>query len=232
MAELKLRISIFACFTFLLAVLAAPLAASSVESEVEHDLDFPNNGTIELSNIKGQIEVIGHDEDRVLIWAIKSVDNPADSKELENIDIVVEVENGQLSIETVYKNPSLNYQALRDDSGSDKFSALDASPVNVDYKIYVPRHVNLDICSIKSHTIIDGVTGEIDVELRQGPLMMLNLDGDISIDMASGPLYLENVRGSLMTNRINGKIDARIQNATQAKSKNDDASAMSIGISQ
>ena len=208
------------------------MTAASVESEVEHELDFPQNGTIELSNIKGQIEIIAHDEDRVLIWAVKSVDNEIDREELDKVDICVEIENGELSIESVYNNLDEDYMELKEKAIDGDLTLLDKTPVSVDYKIYVPRHANIDISSIVSHTIIDGVQGEIEVELSHGPLMMINLDGEINIDLANGPLYLENVRGSLMTNRINGKINARIQNATQANKHNTGSSAMAVGISQ
>ena len=171
-----------------LAVLSTPARAYDEIFNKSYHLD--SNGSVELQNINGSIEIAGWDRDTVEVYAVKSATNT--TADLARVRIDVSSAPDHLSVATRYPQEK-------------------GVEVSVEYHIRVPRHARLSqIGTINgavraSHMENTGalhtVNGNVEVLDSAGGFSTHTTNGNLRLELRrlelSEPVEAETVNGSI-----------------------------------
>jgi hypothetical protein len=215
---------------FVLAFVAAPaLAEEKYQEKFEKTEALAKNGKFYLNNVSGQIEVMTWKEAQVKIEAVKTSKAGSLAKAKENAALVtIEVtrETDLVRVETKYPKKSGGFW------GGDSIN------VSVDYKVWVPEPVAVEIRSVSGDVMvapiggmakIGCVSGNVDlkgaagadVDLVSGELTLENIAGDAYLKTVSGDIRAARVRGSVEAEAVSGDIDLKdVSEAQTVSAKN------------
>ncbi len=175
--------------TTILTVLATallctiPAVATTLEEHLDETYSFQPGDTLALSNTNGGVTIGTWDRAQVRVEAVKKVRHKDDDRAQEVMDkLLIEIEEsaGRIDIETRYPK-----------FGDSWFSGWNVS-ANVEYKITVPEHADLDVSTVNGKVAVVGVTGRLDVRTT------------------NGGIRLDNAGGSVQARTTNGSIDAEL----------------------
>ena len=175
--------------TFVLALLAAGMTASSAFSEATEEFHrtykIPDGAPVTVKNVSGVISISTWDQPHADVRAVKRT--PRGASELKRVDIVVNTSGG-LEIRTGYRNSS------GDSSFLDNLLGWKSSPqVSVDITLKLPRGAQLRDAS--------SVSGNITVDTVRGSGTIRAISGDIRVTGVQGPFELKTVSGNITAER-------------------------------
>jgi len=188
--------------------------APDYKEEFEKEFVFAPGGSLTLSNICGQIEISGWEENRIEIYALKTVSGDLASELAGELmaQVTVEVvqEGNSIEVKTEKKN-------LCNTSFQDREVFTQDCGVEVSYWIKVPRRTDIQLRSLNSYAMLENLEGDIELSIESGSILLQELAGELDLNLVNGPVLLENVQGSLTTNTINGSTQARLQEFESAR---------------
>jgi hypothetical protein len=188
--------------------------APDYKEEFEKEFVFSPGGSLTLSNICGQIEISGWEEDRIEIYALKTVSGdlaPELAGELmAQVTVEVVQEGNSIEVKTEEKNPC-------NTSFQDRKGFAQGCGVEVSYWIKVPRRTDIQLRSLNSYAMLENLEGDIELSIESGSILLQELAGELELNLVNGPILLENVQGALTTNTINGSTQARLQEFESAR---------------
>lgn len=194
---------------FILAFVVAPaVAEEKFQEKFSKTEALAVNGTLSLSNISGQIEVMTWKEAQVKIEAVKTSKAGSLAKAKENaalVTIEVTKEADLVRVETKYPKRSGGFW------GGDSIN------VSVDYKIWVPDQAAVEVKSVSGDVHVAPVGGKAKVNSVSGNVDVLGAAG-ADIELVSGDLVLENIAGDAFIKAVSGNIDAtKIKGSVEAE---------------
>jgi hypothetical protein len=171
-----------------LAVLSTPARALDEVFSKSYHLD--SNGSVELQNINGSIEIMGWDRDTVEVYAVKSA--TTGSADLSRVRIEVASAPGHLSVATRYPREK-------------------GVAVSVEYHIRVPRHARLSQIGTVNGAVrathmettgaLRSVNGNVEVLDSAGGFSTHTTNGDLRLELRrldpSEPVDAGTVNGSI-----------------------------------
>ena len=188
--------------------------APDYKEEFEKEFVFSPGGSLTLSNICGQIEISGWEENRIEIYALKTVSGDLSSEQAAEL-------MAQLTVEVVQEGNSIEVKTEKkyfcNTSFQDRKVFDQGCGVEVSYWIKVPRRTDIQLRSLNSYAMLENLEGEIELSIESGSILLQELAGELELNLVNGPILLENVQGSLTTNTINGSTQARLQEFESAR---------------
>jgi DUF4097 and DUF4098 domain-containing protein YvlB len=159
------------------------------------------SGSLDLSNISGDIVITGGSGDEIRVEAVKSVrgrDTAETKRHLDAVTIDATERAGRVEISTTYPRSQNNIS------------------VDVDYTVQVPAQTSVSIRSVSGDLQLTGVKGEARLETVSGSVITSNsgqlarvksVSGDVSVaDGGSGDvLSLGTVSGNLVAKRLKAR---------------------------
>jgi len=143
-------------------------ASTGSQQQFQQSYALAAGGRVLIDNPYGDVRIDAWDREEVRIQAIKSA---ADSRRLEDAQIVVASTSDTLSIRTEY-------------AGSDE-----DRPASVEYRITVPRTANLDAVRL--------VNGGLSIRGLHGAVKATSVNGDIRAERLEGTADLSTVNGQV-----------------------------------
>ena len=179
-----------------LVVAAAPQAAAQRIS-VERSFDAPAGTTLDVSTIRGAIEVSGEPATRVVIRGTATVrvgfNVPANALELA---------------QRVAANPPVRQDGrvvrLSPPAGDDEQRA-----VTVSYRVVVPVGTDVRASTVSGATAITGTTGRVSVKTGSGATDLSRLGGSVVVLGRSGAVRVDQVTGDVAVSTQSGGITLR-----------------------
>ncbi|HZO98957.1 MAG TPA: DUF4097 family beta strand repeat-containing protein [Terriglobia bacterium] len=161
-----------------IASLCLSIAATATAQALERQqmisrYPLVSGGRVSIENVQGGIEVEGWDRSEVQVAVTKTA--RGSGGQLDDVRIIVEAAGRSLTLYTLYPESS-------------------REPVQVDYRLRVPRQVNLD--GLRT------VYGSVKVRDIEGPADLRTLNGNIE---------LENVTGRIKASAVSGSIAASLR---------------------
>lgn len=189
------NIAVMIFVTGVTLVIAAPAAAQTLPFERTFDVNGPV--TLDVSTIRGKIDISAGDERRVVVSGGVTVrmgwDVPANAAELAR---------------AVADHPPVEQAGgtirLRPPSGADERRA-----VTVSYRVRVPRGTSIVSVSDSGATAIRDVTGPVDVRTQSGAIDVKQVGGATTISTGSGAVGIEEAAGPLSVTTSSSAITAR-----------------------
>lgn len=153
------------------SVLAALPAAAARQESWTAQYPLPAGGQVEVANVQGSIQVEGWDRSEVELTVIKTPADPAGG----DVHILVEPGRNSLRVRTLYPGPT-------------------ELPVQVDYRLRVPRQVRLD-------------------ELRtvNGDILVRDVEGMVQAHTLNGDIEETGIAGSVVARTVNGDVSVRLR---------------------
>jgi hypothetical protein len=196
-----------------LALLLAMPAHAEVTQDFHKTVPLAADGRVSLSNINGDVEITGWNQNEVQIDAVKTA---RDQQRLDEARIEVNTSGNSVEIETHYPSHLINN-----------------NPASVRYTLHVPQNARIDKVNLVNGALtVHGVTGEIDANLVNGKLHASDLAGTADLATVNGSIEadytsLNNVR-EIKLKSVNGSVDLLLP-----QSPNADVSASTVngGIS-
>ena len=151
----------------LLLLSASIVVAATEERIIQQTFPLNEQGTIELSNVNGDVTIRGWDKNEVDMKATKR----APSDYLDLIEIKIDSTPARLSIETKYPR------------------GRKESNVSVTYELMVPKHAAL--------SAIENVNGEIEISGVEGQIKINTVNGSAEIEGSKSAVDAETVNGRI-----------------------------------
>jgi DUF4097 and DUF4098 domain-containing protein YvlB len=151
-------------------LLAFSVAAHALEKEEFHRT-YPLNadGVFALSNVNGEVQVRGWDQNSVQVDAVKTAD---DKEYLQETRIEVSASSSSITIDTKYPEHMHNHR------GS-----------TVDYTISIPKGARI--------RKLDLVNGTLTIEGVHGDITASTVNGRLGVEGSAGDLHLNSVNGQI-----------------------------------
>lgn len=185
------------------------LYAENYEQKISKSFNLPANGSIELENINGAIEIRAKDGASVDIKAVKKSDHKG---EIEKVEVIFEQDNGKLRVKTKYN----------DRHARAKVDFTVSIPEKLARAVFKSVNGKLDGAGKFADLTLKTVNGKIDFagEFRSGRFATVNgsielsqeplLSGDLEVETVNGAIDIELNRKSSFAiegRTINGSID-------------------------
>jgi hypothetical protein len=188
---------VFAASSCIIAVVEQGAGGSfRAERTFNRTLDFETGGIVSLEHEAGVIEITGWDRDELEIFAEKI--GAGDSRGGIRVAALRHDRKPDIRIEREGNSVHISRRlSWRDESGDE-----------IDYRIHVPRPVNLEPLSLKTGEIwISDLFGQIVLDIEQGNVDIENYSGSIEAAVGSGSIRVE-----VLDFREEDHISIRVEN--------------------
>ncbi|MGH9856888.1 MAG: DUF4097 family beta strand repeat-containing protein [Acidobacteriota bacterium] len=187
-------------FCLALVLLASSFGFAATEERVTHQtFDLNEWGTIELSNVNGDVTIRGWDKNQVDMKATKR--GPSDH--LDEVEIEIQNTPERLSIETKYPRRNRN------------------TNVSVAYELMVPKHAKLDpITNVNGGIEVTGVQGEIRINTVNGSAEMNGTTSSVEAETVNGNITAKwnefPSDGAVKMHTVNGSLELELPSNASA----------------
>ncbi len=181
-------------------VIALQLAGSPASAQrlpFQKSLDAAGVTTLDISTIRGKINVVSGDTGRIEIGGAVT------------IRIGVDVPENPLEIaQRIAANPPIESvgDTVRLRPPADE---RDRRAVTVNYDVRVPAHTKILSVSDSGETTIAGLTGAVDVRTQSGAIGLQRIGGATTISTGSGAVVVEGTKGPLTVTTSSSAFTAR-----------------------
>lgn len=159
---------------FTAALVFVTAASAKVTEKFSQSHPLSASGTVWVTNLNGDVEIVGWDKLEVSIEAEKSA---RDDDELKRIEIVVEAAADRVSIKTKHHK--------RDDESW--WRRLNNTTGAVRYTIHVPAQLaRLKVDAMNSSISTENVRSHVKLETMNGRIRAVGLTGDAELDTMNG----------------------------------------------
>jgi hypothetical protein len=180
-----------------------PLQGDEYVEEFTRVVPFIEGGKVVVETFGGSVIFSGTDGTDVKIEATQTI-NAKDQEDAQEIfsEFSIKVKEGpsKIKIATVCPRKKGFLSCLFGSHGYGK--------VRVDYKVMVPREVDLFIDGTSTDVDGDGVSGRVSLDLTSGDVDLKNIGGHVYVDGTSGDVKVVSLVGELSVDNTSGDITA------------------------
>ena len=192
-----MRISASACILAAALTLASAIPTFAQRVAFERSYNVQATPTLDVSTIRGQIDVSAGDADRVVVKGTATVryglSVPTTAYEL---------------VKRVAANPPIqqdgNIIRLRPPTDADEQRAM-----TVAYEVLVPRGTIVKTDSDSGATTVTGVVGRVSVRTQSAAIVVRDLGGGADVTTGSGQVQADDVSGDLKVSTQSSRVIAR-----------------------
>lgn len=191
-----------------LLLLASPSAALAQRVPFERTIDISAPSTLDVSTVRGKIEVVAGHAGRVVVTGAATVrvgwDVPANAA-----DIARRVAAAP-PIEHIGNNIRLRVPAERDAQRA----------VTVSYRVEVPPDTPVKTASDSGETVIRGITADAEVRTQSAAIELGTLSGTVLVSTGSGAVTASDISGPLsVTTASSAFTGARLGSSFRARTQ-------------
>jgi DUF4097 and DUF4098 domain-containing protein YvlB len=163
-------------------IVAAPATAFAQETEtVDRTIALPANGTLDLKNFSGRVNITGGSGNDVVIKAVRT----ARRDRLDRIKLTIETSGSTV---TVNANDRTGQPRARNRGGDNEDNN---NVVRTDFDITVPASARLNIDVFSSDVTVRGVTGRQVLHTFSGDIDASDVRGAIEAETFSGTIEID-----------------------------------------
>jgi DUF4097 and DUF4098 domain-containing protein YvlB len=198
---------------FIFLVGLALVVSPSVSQAKDFWFDFQRivetgpDAELELHYIDGDLEIIGTDEDRIVIDARKRVEAVGmdDAQWVaDHIEIKVEEHENRVDVATNYlrmrDRDASFWSKLLGKGGSDPFG-------EVNWVIHVPIGCKITVVNTSGRMNIHNIRGDLNIRTSSSELTLNSIEGEMEIENSYGKTTGELLFGPVTVRQAQGKID-------------------------
>lgn len=171
----------------------------------QHIVDPERATVLDIRAISGSIEIIGSDDDRVVVDLVKRLHAPS---LVEAQAVADDIQFTVSRIEDTLRIAALHtHEVGMENSVIEKVLGLDEDdPPATDFRISVPADLPVIIRTRMGPISVKDLQANLEITTVQSPITLTNMDGDIAINNASGEIAGEYLFGDLEIKQGDGDI--------------------------
>ena len=183
--------------------LTAPAAASETVKKTLHGTyPIAAGGSFALENVNGAVTLESWDRKDIAVEAIKAIKSGSRERAqmyLDQLKVVVDTQPNRVKIVVRYPRSTNNL-----------FGWLFGSSAKgwVDFKIKVPRELDLDVENVNGSIVLSGVRGDLKIATVNGAVTVARASGKIDVETVNGGLDIREAFGEISASTVNGGISA------------------------
>lgn len=190
--------AILAGLSLLVALTTTPtLAEERYEEKFTKTVALAMDGTVDISNITGSIEVRSWAKAEVKIDALKisRADTLAEAKEdAAKVEVVVKKMNETVHIKTEYPKQ--------------KFRGRSSMNIAVDYSVWIPSKASVKINNVTGKVVVEEIGGKVNLNLVTGSASVKKVGKGVDCNVVTGSLKVGDISGDVYLVVTTGDIDA------------------------
>ena len=160
---------------------------------MEKSFTVPSPARLDLSNIRGSVEIRPGDEGVIRIQITKDA-NSGDAKGTE-IELS-QAADGIVKVATRFPEGAWSW-------------LFGSVPCKVDYVVQAPHKCFLKINGVSSGLLAEGFEGEFSFHSVSGDMALRSLTGPVKVNTVSGQVELADLTGDLHLTTVSGKVSGR-----------------------
>lgn len=177
-------------------------ASETVKKAIRGTYSIAAGGTFALENVNGAVTLEAWDRQEIAVEATKAVksgDRERAEKYLGQLTVLVDTEPNRVKIVVRYPR-----------STNSLFGWLLGSSAKgwVDFKIKVPRELDLDVENVNGSIVLSGVRGDLKIATVNGAVTVARASGKIDVETVNGGLDIREAFGEISASTVNGGISA------------------------
>lgn len=165
---------------------------------VEKQVDYQGENVEIKLDLASNIEVETWDKSAILVKASVETEDP---KHIKKFDLLVTRKGSGLEIAS-------NSKELFKMAGDDNLVINEDDEFEINYTIYLPKGVQLDLSSITGNLISEYLEGDIAIELITGNIEIKKFEGDLKLKTVTGKINLPAKNTSFQAETVMGEIYA------------------------
>jgi DUF4097 and DUF4098 domain-containing protein YvlB len=187
---------------FLSFVLLSVAASADVSETIEKSFPLALDGSIDLSNVNGSVDILAWDKAELAMTAVKKAPN---EDQLKEIDVVTDASDKHISIETRYPRKLFN-----NNKGS------------VAYTLHVPASCKVSkISCVNGGVSVKGVSGKIEIDTVNGSITQVGGSQSMRLHTVNGSIHASpsapGKDASIGIDTVNGNVTLSLPEGTGAK---------------
>ena len=184
--------------TTLLFIFTSVYASGNQKKDIiRKQFDFPAHGSLKLQNRNGDIIIHSWDKQIIDMEAVKWVRSMSTRKaERFFSKLNIKIDRDPRALTIVVEYPKKEFESRW---GPD-------IEFKVDFELYVPREINLDIYSRNGEVFVEEIEGKAKVNTRNSNIDLRSISGDMNIYSRSGKVEMTDIIGSLEVETRNDDI--------------------------
>jgi hypothetical protein len=160
---------------------------------IEKTFSVDSPAKIDLSNIRGKVEIHPGEAGRVHVLATK-ITSSGDARRTE-IELT-QVDDGTVKIATRFPEGAWSW-------------LFGSFPCRVEYVVHAPPKSSLKVNGVSNDTFVEGFEGEFSFQSVSGEMELHSLNGPVKVKTVSGDVDLAELTGSLNVNTVSGKVTGK-----------------------
>lgn len=160
---------------------------------IEKTFTVASPARLELSNIRGSVEVHPGEEGTIRVHVTKDA-NSGDASRTE-IELS-QASDGSVKVATHFPEGAWSW-------------LFGSFPCRVDYVVQAPRNCSLKINGVSSKAIAEGFEGEFSFHSVSGEMTLRNLSGPVKVNTVSGAVELAELTGDLNLTTVSGRVSGK-----------------------
>ena len=164
------------------------LSDYELRKTIHHDISFVNNGTMEISNRYGKLDVHTWDKTDVQIDVEVLVVSSSKSKAKDQLDrILIEVnqQSDNIDISTIFDQEDSNWWSC--------IFGCSETNLEINYTMYIPKSTHLTVKNKYGDTNVGNIDNDLIVNVKYGNYSGKDVSGLFSIYVGYGKAYTGNV---------------------------------------
>jgi DUF4097 and DUF4098 domain-containing protein YvlB len=169
-------------------VLSLAASAATSAQEFQRTYDIPAGGSVQITNVSGDVNLTGHDGTTVVVHAYK------EGRDRDQVEVEDNSTPGRVSLRAKYPN-NCNCDA------------------SVRFEVSVPRSANLSfdkITTASGNLKAEGFSGRLNISTASGEVTVRGVGGEIRASSASGTVRVENATGTVSASSASGDVEVEL----------------------
>lgn len=208
--------------TRLLAIVAilligdvSSVAAEEFTFDYQKIIDLEEPVRLDLQLLRGTVEVVGIEDHRIIVEAVKRVraTNYDEAQEVaDHIEIKTRHNGSVIEVQTNYLRMTQRTRSF----WQKLFGSGEDALGDVRYKISVPIRTDIRIRGLASEIRLESIEGEVDIENESGetraeyifgPVTVSQPHGDVDLQWIEGDIRVKATTGTILINQVRGALD-------------------------
>jgi DUF4097 and DUF4098 domain-containing protein YvlB len=160
---------------------------------IEKTFTVASPARLELSNIRGSVEVHPSEEGIIRVHVAKDT-NSGDASHTE-IELS-QASDGTVRVATHFPEGAWSW-------------LFGSFPCRVDYVVQAPRKCSIKINGVSSEMLAEGFEGEFSFHSVSGQMTLRSLSGPVKVNTVSGEVDLAELTGDLNLTTVSGKVSGK-----------------------
>lgn len=169
--------------------LCALAAVSAAAQDFQRSYNLGAGGSVEISNVSGDINLTGYDGNAVVVNAYK------EGRDREMVEVVDESTQGRVSLRAEYPHNCRNCEA------------------SLRFEVRVPRTANLvfdKISTASGDVKAEGFAGRLNLSTASGEVTVRGVGGEIKASSASGTVRVNDATGTVNASTASGDVEVEL----------------------